>query len=289
MRDQQKNEIKGLLKEYCDLYSSQAKAAASLRGVSEATIINIRTGKWDSISDDMWRNVGKQVGYSKKGRWNFVDTIAAKSLIHYFNDAKEYSNTLSIIAPSGSGKSFVADYYEGTNENVFHVTCAEYFNRKVFLQKLLATMGKENTGYNVAEMMDLIVDMLMKMESPLIILNEVDKLPDPVLYFFITIYNQLEDKCGIVMLATNHFTKRIERGIRINKKGYSEIFSRMGRRFLGLKGVSEEEVTEICRANGLKDASEIKQIWNECEGDLRRVKRGVHKVKMKTKSLRKAA
>jgi Cdc6-like AAA superfamily ATPase len=287
MTDHQKKEIQTLLKIYVEQYPSQAKASASLRNVSEATIINIRKGAWENISDDMWRNVGKQVGFSKKGSWSFTETVDAKTLIHYFEDAKEFSNVFAITAPSGSGKTFVSQWYEGKKHNVYVVSCAEYFNRKVFLSKLLEKMGKENTGYNVAEMMDLVVDTLMKQENPLIIMDEVDKLPDPVLYFFITLYNHLHGKCGIVMLATDYLNKRIMRGRRINKKGYSEIFSRIGRRFISLRGTNEEEVAEICKANGLKDPAVIRSIYNEYEGDLRRLERGVHKSRVR--SLKKAA
>jgi len=281
MTDHQKKEIQMLLKTFVEQYPSQAKAVNALRNVSEATIINIRKGEWESISDDMWRNVGKQVGYNHKGRWQMVDTVDFKTLVKYFDDAKEYGNVFAITAPSGSGKSFAAEWYEGKKENVYVVSCAEYFNRKVFLEQILMKMGKGHAGLNVAEMMDLIVDTLMKKENPLIIMDEFDKVPDAVLYFFITFYNRLEGNAGMVMMATEFLSKRIMRGRKMNKKGYSEIFSRIGRRFISLRGTSPEEVTEICKANGVSEREAIHYIYNECEGDLRRVKRGVHKSKLK--------
>lgn len=283
MIENQKKEIQTLLKAYVEQYPSQKKAVDSLRKVSEATIINIRKGNWENISDDMWRTISKQIGFSKKGSWSFIETVDAKTLIHYFEDAREYSNVFAITAPSGSGKTFVSAWYEGKKHNVYHISCAEYFNRKVFLTKILEKLGKENTGYNVAEMMDLIVDTLMRQENPLIILDEVDKLPDPALYFFITLYNHLHSKCGIVLLATDFFAKRIIRGRRINKKGYAEIFSRLGRRFISLRGTDKNEVAQICKANGLRDDQSITAIYNEYEGDLRRLERGVHKHKVRSK------
>jgi len=281
MTDHQKKEIQMLLKTFVEQYPSQAKAVNALRNVSEATIINIRKGEWESISDDMWRNVGKQVGYNHKGRWQMVDTVDFKTLVKYFNDAKEFGNVFAITAPSGSGKSFAAEWYEGKKENVYVISCAEYFNRKVFLEQILMKMGKGHSGLNVPEMMELIVDTLMKKENPLIIMDEFDKVPDAVLYFFITFYNRLEGNAGMVMMATEFLSKRIMRGRKMNKKGYAEIFSRIGRRFISLRGTSPEEVTEICKANGVSEREAIHYIYNECEGDLRRVKRGVHKSKLK--------
>lgn len=52
-------------------------------------------------------------------------------------------------------------------------------------------------------MMDDIVDTLKRKDAPLIILDEADKLTDQVLYFFISLYNQLEGHCGIILTATS--------------------------------------------------------------------------------------
>lgn len=287
MTDSQKKEVQMLLKTYVEQHGSQAKAASTLTGVSEATIIHIRRGEWESISDDMWRKVGKQVGFSNKGKWNLEQTVDFKTLVNYFDDAREFSNVFAITAQTGSGKTFTSEWYGRNRENVYVIGCAEYFNRKVFLQQILQRMGKDNTGYNVAEMMDLIVETLMRQENPLIILDEVDKLPDQVLYFFITFYNKLHGKCGIVLLATDFLNKRILRGRKMNKKGYAEIFSRIGRRFISLRGTDESEIAAICKANGLTDPAIIRSIYNEYEGDLRRVERGIHKSKIR--QLKKAA
>lgn len=283
MTEATKKEIQTLLKKHIEQYPSQKKAADALRNVSEATIINVRTGKWESISDDMWRVIGKQVGFSAKGKWNFVPTRDSRTITSLFDDSREYGNIFAITAPPGSQKTQTASWYEGKTDNVYHIECAEYFNKKVFLQKILDRMDKENMGYNVAEMIDSIIETLMKQEDPLIILDEVDKLPDPVLYFFISFYNALKGKCGIVLMATDHFSKRISRGVRLNKKGYKEIFSRIGRRFIPLHGVTKNEVESICRENGLKDMEKVTHIYNEFEGDLRRVERMIHRYKMEDK------
>lgn len=276
---EQKKEIKKLLMAKVAEFSSQKKAAKSFQEVSESTIINIKNDRWESVSDNMWRNIAKQVGFSTKGVWHYAPIATSKMLIKYLEDAGESGNTYGIIAKAGGTKTFTTEQFCKRNENAFHINCAEYFNRKVFLQAILDEMGKENQGYTVAEMMQEIVKSIMPLDSPLIVLDEVDKLPDPVLYFFITLYNQLNDKCGLVLMATDFLSKRVERGIRINKKGYKEIFSRVGRRFIHLKDVEEHEVGEICRANGLHEPAHIKEVWNDCEGDLRRVKRIVYKIR----------
>lgn len=282
MTDLQKSEIQKFLSEYVETFPSQAQAVKSLKNISEAVVINIRKGNWESISDEMWTNVGKQVGYSSKGTWKMVKTATYQSLEELFDDAKEYSNVYGIVAPAGSGKSATSRDYEKNNINVYHITCAEYFNRKLFLSNLLDKMGKEKTG-TASEMMDTVIETLLRKESPLLILDEADKLNDQVLYFFITLYNMLQGKCGIVLLATDYLEKRINKGRRLNKKGYNEIYSRIGRRLIKLPGTVREEIEQICKKNGVSDSHTITHIYNEYEGDLRRVERAVHKAKKKKK------
>lgn len=286
MTESQKKEIQMLLKTFVEGFTSQAKAVNALKGVSEATVIHIRRGEWESISDDMWRNVGKQVGWSNKGGWQFVETAAAKKLIGLFDDSREFSNVFGVTAHPGTGKSFVSEWYEQKRENVYVISCSEYFNRKTFLQQILQKMGKANTGYTVPEMMELIIETARKKESPIIILDEFDKVSDSILYFFITLFNRLEGYAGIVMMATEFLEKRIRRGMRMNKKGYAEIYSRIGRRFITLPTATEKEVMDVAKANGANPA-DLHSIYNESEGDLRRVKRSVHKSKVR--QLKKAA
>ncbi|RTL47229.1 MAG: ATP-binding protein [Sphingobacteriales bacterium] len=281
MTPNEKKEVQLLVNQFIEQFPSQARAAAALKNVSEATLIQIKKGNWDNISDDMWRNVAKQVGYDATGVWRLVETMDFNTLITYLDDARQYANVFAIVGPAGSGKTFTADWYSKRKQNVYHVNCAEYFNRKMFLAKLLEKMGKDNTGYNVSEMMDLIVETILKQDKPLIILDEADKLNDQVLYFFITMYNNLKGKCGIVLMATDFLTKRINRGYRMNKKGYAEILSRIGRRFIQLHGINKDEVKQICEANELTNPIDITEVWNDCEQDLRRVERMVHKKKIK--------
>jgi Cdc6-like AAA superfamily ATPase len=280
MTDYQKKEIQMLLKTHIEQYPSQSKAVQALQGVSEATVINIRRADWESISDEMWTKVGKQVGYGK-GKWQMIETQGAKMLINFLDDAREFGNVFAVTANSGSGKSFVSEWYENKRPNAYTISCSEYFNRKDFLREILKKLGKNNTGYSVTEMMEVIVEVSLKKENPLFIFDEFDKVSDSILYFFITLYNRLEGNAGIVMMATDHLAKRIMRGRKNNKKGYQEIFSRIGRRFISLPEVTQQEVFDIARANGVTDKQELHSIYNECDGDLRRVKRSVHKSKVR--------
>ena len=281
MNTTQKEQITESLRAFCQLKGSQNKAANSLNGVSSATISQILNNKTELIADEMWRNIESQLKSTTPTEWAIVQTRDFKALNKYFNDAQEFSNVFAIVGEAGSGKTKAIEQYAKSHENVYRLSCSEFWNKKYFLQELLQSMGRDFSGLTVSEMMQETINQILKKESPVLILDEADKLTDQVLYFFITLYNKLEDRCGIVMCATDHLDKRIKRGIRINKKGYKEIYSRIGRRCIELKGVGFTDVTQVCMANGITDKAMIKQVWDDCECDLRRVKRKIHALKQK--------
>ena len=123
------------------------------------------------------------------------------------------------------------------------------------------------------------ISLITFLNTPLIIFDEGDKLTDCVLNYFISIYNRLEGRAGIVFLSTDYIKRRMENGLRYNKKGYKEINSRIGRKFFDLNATSRNDIYAICQANGLTNEAEIKRVLKEAEStdnDLRRVKRVVH-------------
>lgn len=272
MNEQVKQQIKETLKAYCGRFASQNKAANSLRNVSSATISQILNDKWELIADEMWRKVAAQIGYSTEN-WVVVPTTVSNTLYDLLKDAQSDSGVHAIIGRAGGGKTETSKKYVVENNNSFHITCSEYWNRKTFLVELLEAMGCDSTGYTVNEMVRKVVALIKAMENPQFIWDEADKLNDQVLYFFITLYNHFEDKCSIILLATDYLKKRILRGVDLKKKGYNEIYSRIGRRFIELPGNTYDDQAAICQANGIQTPNTIEDIIDSSESDLRRVKK----------------
>ena len=281
MDNLEKENIRTELLKYCERYrdasnpqdTGQNKAAASLKDVSGATLSQMISRKWDLISDKMWRNVSLQI--SKNTKWKAVETTDFKQIRKILTDAKDNSLVMAITGGAGSGKTFALTHFAETNKQVYLLSCNEYWNRKLFLSELLTKLGKDNSG-TVGEMMTIAVNALRNPVGSLLILDEADKLSDQVLYFFITMYNQLEDECGIVLCATSFLEKRLKRGIKLNKKGYNEIWSRLGRKCIELKGVTAKDIVDICSENDITEKKTLDMIISDSEGDLRRVKRKIH-------------
>lgn len=274
MLKEEKFQIAKRLQAYCDQKGSQNKAANSLNGVSSATVSKVLAGDWEMISDEMWRTIGAQIGHDNRG-WNIAETRTFKRMTFLLDNARDDSLVVAVTGGAGCGKTETIRIYTQSHRHVYHLCCSEYWNRRTFMAKLLRCMGIDCAGSTVSDMMDDIIDGLKRIDSPLVVLDEADKLSDQVFYFFITLYNQLEGHCGILLCATDYLEKRIKKGIRLRKKGYEEIYSRIGRKFIRLDLLNSEDVAMVCKANGIDDVASINHIADDCEFDMRRVKRAV--------------
>lgn len=279
--ENQKNGIREALDRYCKRYGSQKKATASLKGVSEATVSTILSGKFEKISDDMWARIGAQVMPATAG-YKLADTSARLNLLGYFQKMKEDSSVMWITGPAGVGKSTTAREYAVRTPYTYMLTCSQDMHRGDFMKELSAVIGLDNAGMNIRESLYAIIRHLVTLDRPLLIFDEADKLKDNVLLYFITIYNELEDRCGIVFLSTDAIKRRMENGVSYNRIGYNELYSRIARRFVPVRAATRQEVTEVCRLNGIEDQKVIQEVLeeaSEAQNDLRRVKRCIVKQK----------
>lgn len=280
MEDKVKKQIQEKLGRYIEQIGSQNKAASSLQGVSPGTLSQIMNNKWDLISEEMWRNIGNQLDGDDD--WNIVETANLVMFMQLLSEAKKTASVFGVTAPAGSSKTeSIKQFIAAGNKNVYRLKCGDHWTKKYFCEQLLKVLGINGGGMTVVEMMDEIVRVLYQLEKPILIIDEFDKVADPILYFFITLFNELEDVVSIVVTATDYLEKRILKGVRNNRKGYREIYSRLGRKFIELPGVTYTDVTSICIANGIKDAKTIKGIFDDCDLDLRRVKRKIQATKAK--------
>ena len=278
MKKTEKQAIAERLQAYVASKESQNKAAKTLQGVSAATVSQVLNGNWDLISEDMWRTIATQIGYDPR-KWVVVETDGYSRMYDILTDAQANALVFAVTGDAGCGKSQAIKMYGERNRNTLVLSCSEYWNRKHFLMELLRSLGVDASGCTVVDMVADAVYQLKRREGVLLVLDEADKLSDQILYFFITLYNQLEDHIGIVLCATQHLEKRIVRGVRNNRKGYREIYSRIGRKFIPMPIVNAGDVASVCMANGVTDKRTIERIAEDSDCDLRRVKRLVHAVK----------
>jgi len=274
MNHSQKRTIQKLTGDKILLAGSQNRYAKSV-GISPAQMTNLMTDKWHHLSPEMWRKLADAAGF-KDRVWEIVQTRSFKDLTAIYSDARINGSTYGITGGAGCGKTLASQWYKDHHANVFALACAEYWNKKSFLSELYKAMGGSPQGNTVYELMDAVeTEVLRRGDGCLIILDEADKLKDEVLYFFITLYNRLHSKCGIVLQSTDFMERRVLKGLRLGRRGYAEIFSRMGRRFVQLSEPNTSDITMVCMANKIM-GSDIDDVIKKSDSDLRRVERLIH-------------
>ena len=276
---QDKDAIRDALMAYCENFPSRNRASESLQGVSAAVVSQILNTKYESISDDMFSRIAAQIGFSFE-RWTICESENYRLATYVLADAQMYKNVTWLGGDAGCGKTTAAIEFRRTHRNVFYILCSEDMKRSDFVREIAKQVGAPtDSTNNLRDMLDYALGMIGFLQNPLLVFDEGDKLTDCVLNYFISIYNRLEGRAGIVFMSTDYIKRRVDNGLRYNKKGYKEINSRIGRKFFDLNATSRNDVYAICQANGLTNEAEIKRVLKEAESadnDLRRVKRVVH-------------
>ena len=283
LSNQEKDRIRENLRVYVAKYPSQNKAVGSLKNTSVGTVSNIVSGKYENISDEMFRNIASQIGSrTKESGWQIVETSAYQEIRYALDDAQHFRNVTWIVGEAGCGKTTTARLYTDENREVFYILCSEDMKKGDFVREIARKVGIKTDGHNIREIWSLILDDVIQMDAPLLIFDEADKLTEPVFHYFISMYNKLEDKSGIVFMSTDYIKKRISLGLRHQKPGYKEFFSRMGRKYFELEETTANDVYSICVANGVHDKKKIEEVIRDaepCDFDLRRVKKAIHRTK----------
>ena len=281
----EKERIREKLLEYRDRFPSIEICANTLNQVSPTTIRNIIGQNYTNISDAMWRNVRSQIGGAGKVDWVYVNTTAVEDLKFIMRETKEEQGFTWAISPAGSGKTVAAALFMGEHKNVFHVQCDADMSKSDFAIELARAVGmRVNTQKKARRVIMEVCEYLAELEDPLIIFDEGDKLKDIIIAYFITIYNKLSEVAGVLFLSTDYMKKRMEDGLRYNKPGYQELWSRLGRKFYMVDSNTTNDVQYICIENGLSADADLQTVRNDAiaaDLDLRRVKKKVVAIRKK--------
>lgn len=287
MPEESKTAIREMLEKYLERFPSIEAASNTLKGVSATTIRNVRKNDFENISDEMWRNIRSQVGGTAKQDWVIVNTSALDDLLFVMKETKEEQGFTWAIAPPSSGKTTAVTVFQEQNRNVFIVKCDKSMTKSDFADELAKATGvRINTVMNTRSKILRVCDYLRELDDPLLVFDQGDKLKDIMVDFFITIYNHIEDVVGVLFLSTDYGKKKFENGLKYNKDGYQEFWSRLGCKFFMVSQNNLNDVQAIAIENGLSKKEDIKKVEKEAIEamlDLRRVKKIVKVIRKKNK------
>ncbi|WP_395049438.1 AAA family ATPase [Flavobacterium sp.] len=264
---------------YLSSLTSQNKVATKA-GISSATISQMINGNWALIKDEMWQKV--MVKLKIELNWNTAQTSNLEYIHKHLAMAKKQSLSFGIADKAGAGKSETYKLFAKTNPNVIYIECMTFWKQKSFAKALVTACGLDDFG-TTEDLIEKFIDHVSGLKEPIVILDQLDKLKDTSVDLFIDFFNNLSN-CGFVLSGTPALEKRFRRGVNNDKTGYHECWSRLGRKWLKLNSATIDDVTKICQANGIDDIEDIETIFDNCDDDMRRVKRDVQKHFMNKKA-----
>ncbi len=268
--EKQKHEILQLVeaeKERLGTY----RAVANKCGYSETTISQLRKGTYLAEGDDVYETIALKLGYNfDNGDWKIVPIANFRTVYQTLEDSKNESMFMGISHKSGSGKTTASNVFlkHHHHHGAFKINCMEWGARP-FLEKVAHEIGATfPKGYiNSNKMIEAISATIKGMASikPIIILDQANSLKPAALRSIIHLYNENEGILGVTVIGTDNLEYEIKRGVRLNKMGYDEIDSRLGRVYIHLTGANLTDTRSICDANGIKAKKQQKDIFDECK------------------------
>ncbi len=262
----QKQDIIRLINDAALVFGSMSEVATKCN-VSPATISLMVKNEYMTKGDEMWRKIGAKLGYRPSG-WVIANTTRnVKAGMELLTDAQEQSLFLRISDKAGKGKSTLITAFMAANKsaNVFYIKCRDWGKRELLVQ-LHATLNIQISGHKTQDnLLENIINFFTTRKGkPLLIMDQANSLKPASLGFLIHLFNECEDKLGVVIAGTSNLRVNFERGVKYNRNGYDELDSRFARSFITLPGNSLADTRRICEANGIDDKSVQETIFKAC-------------------------
>lgn len=249
------------------------RAVATFCNVSPAVISQVKENKYEVKGNDMWLKIGLKLGWHPNTKtgirdWVTVETRDCRSIAAMVMDAKNNSLFLAVAECAGIGKSESLKHCVAMlgGHDVFYIRCMDW-GKKEFMERLCRTLGIGiGSGYkNPNDLLDLVIEFFQNRagQKPLLIVDEANKLKDAALRCIIPMYNECEDYLGVVLAGPDDLERNIVTGVRYQRRGFDEIYSRFGRTFIKLVGSTLNDVVAICKANGYTDSVRIKEKFEQ--------------------------
>jgi len=270
----EKQRIAGEVKRL-SLLQSQNRIANRV-GVSSSTISQMVNGNWTLIKPEMWRKVKVRLRIDLD--WKIANTQMHKDLVDFMGKAQAHQMTIAFSHKAGTGKTTAFANYQKQVPEVIYVEGSRTLSKKNYLKKLLANAGQDTFG-TTEDLLERFIDHVSGLAKPLIIIDQFDKLKDNTFDLFMDFYNELHGHCGFILSGVEALEKRVKRGVQLKRSGYDEIWSRMDRKFVELAKLSLNDVQAVFKANGIDDEDAALSSFENCDGDLRRVRKDITKIK----------
>lgn len=211
---------------------SDAKFAVSI-GISAAQYSRIKKGETERvISDANWISLARHLGVILGNRpdWKTANTPVFQFITAQLEKCQSESISALLCDLSDIGKTYTAVHYAKTHKNAVYVDCSQVKSKQKLVRYIAKSFGVGATG-RYADVYEDLVFYIKTLEAPIIILDEAGDLQYDAFLEIKALWNATEMACGYYMMGADGLKEKIRRAIDGKKVGYTEIFSRFGRKY----------------------------------------------------------
>lgn len=211
---------------------SDTQFAKSL-SIDKSQYNRVKGGDIDKvISAGKWISIARKLGVNPKAtaEWNVANTPVYQFLTAQLEMCQQHSMSGMLCDLSDIGKTFTAEHYAKTHNNVAYIDCSQVKTKRRFIRKIAQEFGVGTNGKHDDIYEDLVF-YLKTLPTPLIILDEAGDLQYDAFLEIKALMNATAGVCGVYMMGADGLKRKMQRAIQNEKVGYAELFSRFGKRY----------------------------------------------------------
>lgn len=259
-------------------YASAKKQAVAM-DVNPAQLSQIKKGKLENvIADAKWISIARKynVTLNPQKVWKIAKTPVFSFLYQQLADCQRNSLSGLLCDIADIGKSFTAKTYVQNTKNAVYIDCSQVKTKQQLVRQIAKEYGVSYLGRYADVYADLVY-YLRTIEKPMVILDEAGDLQYPAFLELKALWNATENQCAWYMIGADGLKVKINNNIGKKKVGYTEIFSRYGKRYQkvtpdgkeALEEFTKKQVAQIARANDPEVS--LPKIIAKTGGSLRRI------------------
>lgn len=255
-----KTKVKEALKERFEASGSTDKGFAGTMNMLPTQWDRVKVGNfYNVLTDGQWIALARKCGLDLNGntQWKTAITPVYKKIYAQLKKCQTEGISSIFCDEAGIGKSYTAKQYAKENKYAMYVDCSQVKSKSRLVRMMAEKFGCECTGRYRDIYMDLVNFINSAAQNPIIILDEAGDLDYPAFLELKALWNATEGACAWYMMGADGLKAKMDRCIDSKRVGYTELFSRYGKRYQratpqGTKEYKEfsiECATKIIKAN----------------------------------------
>ena len=231
---------------------SDAKFAVSL-GINSAQYSRIKNGETERVlSDQNWISLARHLGVnlSDAPEWRTAQTPVFQFITAQLEMCQRNSMSAMLCDLSDIGKTYTAQHYAKTHRNAVYVDCSQVKSKTRLVRTIAKSFGVGSTG-RFTDVYEDLVYYLKTLPDPLVILDEAGDLYYEAFLEIKAMWNATDGVCGWYMMGADGLKAKIQRAIENKRVGYTELFSRFGKRYGTVIPIEASERLQVTQATAM--------------------------------------